>query len=488
MRIDGWQPIWDKSIINEQKTTADFTVIEGKKENEIVLKADQKWEDEIAYSNIIKDGNKYRLYYLTHVVYKKVDIESNDDSKNAQAYVLDSYVCYAESADGINWIKPNLGICEFDGNTNNNIILRSCDLIDKFDMYDNFFVFLDDNPNCKPDEKYKAMVEACPQRIQCLKGYVSEDGIHFNKKYDFDLQGNFDTLNTCLFDKKLNKYVVYFRGFHKDEKYKDIHTVRDIRRAESEDFIHWTKEERLDYNGSEEYPLYTNNIMKYYRNENIYIGFPTRYVERQEWTDNYEQLCGIKSRKERMKMEARFGLSITDGIFMSSRDGKKWDKFDEAIFLSGYENDNNWTYGDGYPTYFMLETFDDTEKRISMYVRQCVPSWVNIPYDYLTRYTFRLDGFACYKAKYSGAKVVTNPFTFDGDNLYINFSTSARGNIYITIEDKEGNKATTCELFGDNNNRLVHFEGIDLSIYKNKEVILTFEMKDAKLYSFNFTK
>jgi hypothetical protein len=33
-----------------------------------------------------------------------------------------SWVCYAESSDGIHWIKPNLGLVEFHGNRNNNII------------------------------------------------------------------------------------------------------------------------------------------------------------------------------------------------------------------------------------------------------------------------------------------------------------------------------------------------------------------------------
>jgi len=34
-------------------------------------------------------------------------------------------VCYAESEDGVNWTKPELGICEFNGSTANNIVLCS---------------------------------------------------------------------------------------------------------------------------------------------------------------------------------------------------------------------------------------------------------------------------------------------------------------------------------------------------------------------------
>jgi len=48
--------------------------------------------------------------------------------------------CYAESDDGIHWIKPNLGLYEFHGSKNNNIVWDGigthC-----------FVVFKDENPS-----------------------------------------------------------------------------------------------------------------------------------------------------------------------------------------------------------------------------------------------------------------------------------------------------------------------------------------------------
>ena len=104
----------------------------------------------------------------------------------------------------------------------------------------------------------------------------------------------------------------------------------------------------------------------------------------------------------------------------------------------------------------------------------------------LYRYTLRRDGFAYYKANAKGAKVVTKPFSFKGDELNINFSTSAYGNMYITIRDKDGNEARTCELFGDSDHRTVTFEDAKIADFQGKEVTLTFEMKDARIYSFAF--
>ena len=85
-----------------------------------------------------------------------------------------------------------------------------------------------------------------------------------------------------------------------------------------------------------------------------------------------------------------------------------------------------------------------------------------------------------------GGTVITKPFVFKGKGLRINFATSAYGNIKIVIKDKEGNEASTCELFGDSDNRNVKFENADITDFSGKEITLTFEMKDAKLYAFEF--
>jgi hypothetical protein len=77
---------------------------------------------------------------------------------------------------------------------------------------------------------------------------------------------------------------------------------------------------------------------------------------------------------------------------------------------------------------------------------------------------------------------------FDGEDFYINFSTSARGCVFVTMEDSEGNKARTCKLFGDSDHRLVHFENAEVADFAGKEVTLTFELSDARIYAFEFQK
>ena len=96
----------------------------------------------------------------------------------------------------------------------------------------------------------------------------------------------------------------------------------------------------------------------------------------------------------------------------------------------------------------------------------------------------RVDGFASYRAE--GKEVlVTKPFKFSGENLFVNFATSSRGYMYFTLCDKDGNSIKSCETFGDSTDRKVRFDG-DVAAFSGKEVILKIEMSDADIYSMIF--
>ena len=72
---------------------------------EVVLVTDKPWEgNTCAYYTIFQDGDKYRMYYRgSHW----------DEQANKAAHP--EVVCYAESADGVHWVKPQLGLFEFNG-------------------------------------------------------------------------------------------------------------------------------------------------------------------------------------------------------------------------------------------------------------------------------------------------------------------------------------------------------------------------------------
>ena len=68
----------------------------------------------ILYGTVIKDGAKFRMWYLGMFEAEIV---------KGQAPGMWRPMCYAESEDGVHWVKPELGLVEFKGGTKNNICL-----------------------------------------------------------------------------------------------------------------------------------------------------------------------------------------------------------------------------------------------------------------------------------------------------------------------------------------------------------------------------
>ncbi len=479
----GLVPFWDDYMINHRFTTAELSVNKPVK-TDVVLECNKPWDSNANdFFTIINDDGLYRMYYEAW--------SCTDDSEGIN-------VCYAESRDGIHWETPDLGICEFKGSKDNNIIMLN--------IPDNFTVMKDTNPNCPPEYRYKAtLFSAEPtslksyddmhdvKPINSLICFVSADGIHFNW-YGPICQGYaFDTLNSLHWNPHTNKYYCYIREYHYNaddpaSTKKEYH-VRSIRVMESEDFVNWSEPTPVRFFGGEDYPLYTNCVMAYPYDTRYYIGFPTRYVERREWTPNFERLCGKEARLERMKINPRMGLAITDCVFMSSRDNVNFYRFDEACITPGPEEPYNWVYGDAYPAIGGLirtkSRFKGEEDELSIYVQNhhCTEATVE-----LVRYTYRIDGFASIKSGYAKKTLRTKPFTFDGDELLLNFRTSARGSIVLRILDENNVPIvgyTTCEIFGDTSKRVIDFDK-PLSELQGRTVSFDFTMQDAEIYSMRF--
>ena len=460
---------FDDTLIDNECTTAEF-LVHSPVRREVVMTCDAPWEGNGSdFFNMFYDDGKWRMYYLGWEFFNPAGIRA----------------CYAESVDGIHWTKPSLGICEWEGSYDNNIIIDPTIV----PHLDNFMVFRDDNPACPPEKKYKAILMYKKFNLWC---FYSHDGLHFEKgNVITSMTGKYDSLNVAFWDSTAKKYRLYFRGAHNSStkelvlEFKEG-DIRDIRYMESDDFEHWTEPRMLDFGESDDIELYTNVVSPYYRAPHILIGFPSRYVYRKGWTSNYDELCGREERKKRYEKNARYGLVVTDCVFMASRNGYKFHRHDEAFMRPGAERPNNWVYGDCYPVRGLIETPSSVEgepNEISIYAKD--NHWTG-PAE-LVRYTIRLDGFVSLHAKYKEARVLTKPFVYDGDTLHINFSTSALGHMYFTLIDEEGNRYESAETFGDSVDRVVHF--LDENAVKNlcgKPVTLEVRMCDADLYSIQF--
>ena len=151
------------------------------------------------------------------------------------------------------------------------------------------------------------------------------------------------------------------------------------------------------------------------------------------------------------------------------------------------ENGVNWVYGDCYPARGMIETPSDVDgapNELSLLVP--TGHWMGKEKK-LLRYSLRLDGFASLHAGYREETVTTKPFVYEGEHLYINFSTSARGYLYVTLTC-DGKEYRSSETFGDTVDRRVTFDAGVVSSLAGKEIIMTVRMRDADLYSIRFGK
>ena len=112
----------------------------------------------------------------------------------------------------------------------------------------------------------------------------------------------------------------------------------------------------------------------------------------------------------------------------------------------------------------------------------------------LRRYTLRKDGFVSVRGTYKGGELTTRPLRFEGARLEINFSTSAPGSVRVELQDADGKPFAgytldDCqEQFGDELDRTVSWKGgADVSELSGQPVRLRFALKDADVYSFQFT-
>ena len=69
------------------------------------------------YGTVLHDGGKFRMWYYG------VGWKENPRHRTEESAILhEGPVCYAESDDGIHWIKPQLGQVNYNGGSDNNAI------------------------------------------------------------------------------------------------------------------------------------------------------------------------------------------------------------------------------------------------------------------------------------------------------------------------------------------------------------------------------
>ena len=158
------------------------------------------WESAtLNWFNVMADDGKYKMWYECY------DIDgwpTGDDTS----------FCYAESTDGINWTRPNLGMFSYQGSTENNILFRQIGPADGYSRVHGTGVFRD--PVAPPAERYKAVSQGIwADYAHQITGMYSADGLNWTR-YPQPICFMFaDSQYSGFWDEQLRKHVIYGRAF-----------------------------------------------------------------------------------------------------------------------------------------------------------------------------------------------------------------------------------------------------------------------------------
>lgn len=349
---------------------------------------------------------------------------------------------YCESNDGIHWTKPKLGLFEIDGTKENNVILHEAPFCH------NFSPFLDQRPGVAAELRFKALAGTVKSG---LYAFVSADGIHWHKLRDtpvitYSKEYAFDSQNVSFWSEAEGCYVCYFRHFLDNQ-------LRSVCRTTSPDFVTWSEPVPMKPNFPGEH-LYTTLTHPYFNAPHIYVALPTRFHP---------------SRGE-----------STDILFMTARGDGPFDRTFQQAFLRPGLDPARWGNRSNYAALNVVPT-GPTE--MSIYVTP------------FRRFTLRTDGFASVHAGANPGELLTRLMRFTGNQLVVNYSTSAGGSLQVEIQDEHGTaipgfRLDECiPLVGDSIQQPVHWKAHpDLSLLAGKMVRLRCVLQDGDLYAIQFLK
>jgi len=400
---------------------------------------DRDWEMRFdnLYGNVIFDEEQqiYKCWYSPFVVDSTAQGMTLDqrNRKYQPPRNREMGICYATSKDGIHWEKPNLGIVEYNGNKENNIVWRGPHGAGVFK----------DLQESDPDKRYKMLMSG-------MAVSYSSDGINWKEK--IKIQGVSvagDTHNNAFWAPSLDKYVGITRTWITKEGRKG--REREVARIESEDFERWTKEETVLQ--GEDFDLQTYAMPTFYY-AGVYLGLIAIHEQSSDrvWTE----LSWSPDTKEWFRIDASNPLIPTSE--------KKLDY------------DYGCVYACAYPIF--------EENQIRLYYGGS--DWLHFGWrnGSLNLATLRPDGFAGYVPVDSSqvAAVVTRLFSHRGAALKLTADVEKEGSVKVMVMNSAGEQIATSNSI----TRTITDGVLQFNHKINEEKIsLRIEIEKAKVYSFS---
>lgn len=455
-----------------------------------VLVADRPWESYGigGYNTVLRETDgRFRMWY-------DAAVKGGLPSEGARR------LGYAESDDGLHWTKPTLGLIEYEGSRENNLVAPPHEL----QSQQGATVFIDER--APAEARYRMWTKYRPSDAEMAAGaepglwaMQSPDGIHWAlcEGQPNPAGESCDTQNMVFWDDRLELYIGYIRAKqtqHRDEAAEAAGhgRYRSVGRTTSPDFAAWTPLEITFQADAQDLAMpvpsqrddprpnidyYTSCAMKYPWAEDAYIMLPSAYYH---WgDDDYPATMDVQ--------------------LLTSRDGIRWDRAGERESFLRCGADGGPQSGMLFANPWLIPVGDELWLYYSATGRSHGPA----PPDTderaaarnggIYRSTMRRDGFVSADAGYGGGELTTPELTFGGSRLELNLEGSAGGWAQVEILQPNGEPypgfglAQADVLRGNGVAKPVTWRGAaDVGSLAGQSARLRFVMRSAKLYAFCF--
>ena len=444
-----------------------LTMNEPAKIGPVVL-PDRPWEDRrVGFcDSVVEHEGRFMLFY------------------SCMAQDRGIFVCLATSQDGVHWDKPSLGVIDFDGSKDNNIVLPD---------QGETVVFLD--PHGVPEERFKCVsVRYWPDPEKAgLYVHTSPDGVRWRICEERVFPLSPDTANMAMWDRQRGKYVAHIRVWDSMRKVGRVE-MDDIRKPWPFDpleapYYIWGKDKipvpsrevplAFGYDESDPIPSdhYNSGAVEYPWADSAYLMFPAAYLHFPD------------------PPAGKYGNDgLLDIQLATSRDGVSYTRLSRAPYIPlSPEGDKDSKCL--YMATGMLRHEDDILQYYAGYeITHGAPQdHPPEPLGSICAVRQRLDGFISVDAAYGGGQVLTPPLTFAGTRLELNLDCSAMGSCRVALLDRSGElisgfSAGACDpISGNKVRQTVTWQGnADVSTLAGTPVRLHFLLRACKLYAFQF--
>ena len=413
---------------------------------------DKPWEKRIdnMYGNVVlhEEADLYKLWYSPFIIDNSARNMSLEDRRAIPYDPPDERemaVCYALSADGITWERPEMGLVDYEGSKANNILLRGEGVMgEHWDGPHGTGVFFD-TQDPDPNRRYKAILKA-----DIISVSFSTDGIAWSAPVpcpEADVAG--DTHNNAFWAPTLGKYVAITRTWGSDEEWDGY---RQVGRTESEDFLSWSEAEVVLEGTSHRYQTYAMPTFYY---AGLYLGLLAIHDQKSDrvWTE-----------------------------LAWSPDTKDWQRISVGQPLIGCGDDPlDYDYGCVYACATPVFLKDE----IRLYYG--ASDWLHFGWRVgsFALATLRPDGFAGFEqvSEDKQALILTESIPYDQGPIRISADVYKGGSIRVLALDADGD---TISISRKIKQSVTDYQLEFRRKITNESIQLRFEFSKAKLYSFSF--